>query len=343
MFFDNEYQDIIPNFIPTITTNNINKFKDYAYLNLNYIEKNNIRDIHDDFLAQSDYMNLNNWSLLGRSMDGTDPVDFYYGLEKYFDEIGYILQNVPILNTVDNTLPVDRYLNFDSFKTEIDLGRPVVVQLGIPSLAQIAVLNFTPQYDLVLDPTTDIDFYTINGIFNTKEVLYMYTVKGVPHTTVAYGYYESSYTYKDFFLQDVTVTEEFLVLANGWGGYSYINTDEYDISIVYSLYLDQKEVPDSNFSYEQYFLASISYKLISVDPDGLIDHQNSIVELRKNGVLVDSMSLPNNNYLRTFSNLQIGQEYTIYIKIVYQVGSMRDSVSIYTDSETIFIPGFEGF
>jgi hypothetical protein len=102
-------------------------------------------------------------------------------------------------------------------------------------------------FKLIKDPNNEIDFYnnytydiSDNGVkkyFDLLSFKYI-TYTNTAHFVIGYGYrdidyYTMNYSNGSTYLFDNMF---FFIVANGWGGKSYINSKNSDIAISYSIY-----------------------------------------------------------------------------------------------------------
>ncbi|MGD9910348.1 MAG: hypothetical protein AB7U79_07100 [Candidatus Izemoplasmatales bacterium] len=246
MFWDKLRTDLIPSFVPYRTVMvGIPPYSyhyEYPYKNWSDLSASEIvilRDLHTDLY---DSMNTNNWYLLNGSLgpfEGTYPPDFYDAMEDYFSDSNYTLQHEDIIGGTNTSLGIGVELDtteWNMYKDEIDDEHPVIISLGVDTSADFTFYN--GNYTDITDGVPDL--YTIYG---TPYYYHLLTEEFVEysnsaHMVVGYGYKEVKYYKIDLYgnlYHDKT--DQYFIVANGWGGTSYIKNATSDISIAYSLYV----------------------------------------------------------------------------------------------------------
>ena len=207
------------------------------YSNYSSVEKSVLNNLHQHFydsMETNSYINSFIGYLWGGA--GTVPSYFFRELKNYMYDKGYNLINTDIIESVNS---IWGYVgesmtgsNWDLFKSLIDQNKPVVLQLGVEN-----TINFTM---IKKGPSSNPDEYMP---LTSNSVSYTYETYNIPsaHTVVAYGYrtYDfyhlmigPNYGYTSWVRQD-----RFMVVANGWGGTSYVNASHDDIGMAYGLHI----------------------------------------------------------------------------------------------------------
>lgn len=245
MFWDRYYPDLIELFSPvTLTLVGIPPYSYYykyeyrLWSSFTDTEKTELRGIYN---ALYENMNTNNWYLFGLGpFGGTFPPDFYDALESYFSDVNLTLHHTDILNGTNTWFGGSSELTssqWNEYKNEIDAEHPVAIFLGTDTSADYSLYYFV-QPDPVRDDIPDL--YTIYG---TPYYYYLLTetyeyYSNTAHLVIGYGYKEVNYykinIYGNLYLDK---TDKYFIVANGWGGTSFIKNATSDISIAYSLYV----------------------------------------------------------------------------------------------------------
>lgn len=237
LFFDALHSDLISNFNPKyIDTNNEIVYKENAYYEDNPLISGLEVVENLEVMYYSD-MQTNNWLLLPTEFVdgvqsgtlastgiGTLPTDFFDSLYYYFNSKGYVLNAVNIIEDENTDFgglgeSMSDGDNWGKYKLQIDQNRPVVIQLGV---------DWSFDFTLIKDPQTDIVLDSWYG-----QGSYIYTEYSGAHVVVGYGYKTFNY-YNEYAL--LVRKDEFMIVANGWGGKSYINIEDNDIGMAYGLY-----------------------------------------------------------------------------------------------------------
>ena len=238
LFFDAMYTNLISNVQPLFYNGVEYEYKDiYYYEQLSSLTERNAVDN----LEVSSYndMETNNWislpfyltgsiptSIIIDTGVGTLPSYFYDTLDERFYNKGYYLHTVDIIADENTNFAFFGKSMSDSdywetYKEQILLDRPVVLQLGLDWS-----FDYTFTADIVLDPANSSGYY----IYTEHNPL-------SAHVVVGYGFNKYSfYTYIGGSMMLVR-EDEFMIVANGWGGRSYINIEDNDIGMAYSLFV----------------------------------------------------------------------------------------------------------
>lgn len=160
---------------------------------------------------------------------GTVPSKFFSELEDYFENVNLDLQHYDIIESAHDVWGFNgesmTSTNWTQYKSQINLNRPVVIQLGLDWSVDFTLIKHEAA---IFEDSTSIS----------------YTYREYPsmnaHTVVGYGYRTYTlYTYEQFIgIEYGSTIHNFMVVANGWGGTSYINASDNDIGMAYSVYPD---------------------------------------------------------------------------------------------------------
>ena len=360
-FFDYYYPELIYGVTPTTTIYGsgwpyyFTEYKDYEYYTNNTVNTINfegestteddiMRDLNDKLYVD---MLTNENEILGLiPHGGTFPPYFYDALEDYFFEHGYITHTVGLIgdeNSPASIQPWDIYFPWEDFKDEIDLNRPVVLQLGVdpsPVYRLIEDKDYEGAGDGNLDIYVFYDWELIDGLFSDfyyDLIMYKYQIyNNVAHTVVGVGYRETDFYRKNIITGNVYLDEttRFIEVADGWGSMSLLNADDGDVSIAYSIYLEQMSNPDGHLDNYSSSTSRIYFDVNFTDENSFIDYTQSKILLKRNGIVVSEMSLPIDGTRKYFGNLLSNTYYDIELFIVYKKGDGVHEVELEADTDT---------
>jgi hypothetical protein len=236
LFFDALHSNLISNFSPKyIDTNSELVYKDNGYYE-NVSPLSELQKLETLEVMYYSDMQTNNWLLLPTEFTdgvqsgtlastgiGTLPTDFFNSMYNYFTSKGYVLNAVNIIEDENTNFGLQGESmsdgdNWGKYKLQIDQNRPVVLQLGV---------EWTFDYTMIKDPQTDIVLNSWYGLGS-----YTYNEFLGAHVVVGYGYK----TYNFYNEYALIRKDEFMIVANGAGGKSYINIEDNDIGMAYGLY-----------------------------------------------------------------------------------------------------------
>ena len=222
MYWDLYHSDLIsqPAFNPLKSTMLYPYYYVYDYKNwdtLTSSEKTRLGEIHDDL-----WYDMN-------SSGGTLDYYFYNALQDYFDNENLDLtRNIIAYHYFGGTVPWDDYTD------EIDDGRPVVIHLFQLwfyqefELMESYSINYTPIPPYI---------YTIYGNYDLDEITFNYMTYSGAHTVVGFGYKTMNFYSVNFYGNSYLVhSDNFMIIANGWGEISYINSNSDAIYKAYGIY-----------------------------------------------------------------------------------------------------------
>jgi len=217
--------------------------------------------------------------------DGTNPELMYNAIHDYYDGIGIDTSIHPIFRSYSNLTGTDNArMDFNTYKTEIDSGHPVIMQLGLPQISE----GFNADYTLIRNPETEI--YDAGP----QTRVYDYTIKYGAHTVIGYGY-ETHELINNGVSKDIN----FAIIANGWSNTSYINIALDSIDSAYSLRLNERTKPYMyNFSKSG---NSVSFKVDFGDINNQFSNSESSIRIL--GLGID----------RTINNINIQEHQLITI------------------------------
>ncbi len=127
------------------------------------------------------------------------------------------------------------------------MDRPVLMQLGLDPSLDYEMIRYIEDYRIESYRDIEVEEDT----YLTLEYPYQYVVyydtismeyredSNMIHTVVGVGTKTFKYFKLDLYTgeQYLAKTDDYFVIANGWGGLSYIKKDNRDIAVAYSVYV----------------------------------------------------------------------------------------------------------
>jgi hypothetical protein len=235
LYWDRTYTNLLYGVNPTAIIGGEHIYKDYEYYEDIYYppystELSTIRSLHNTFYndmqTNSYIFMVVGYNVINTGV-GTVPSKFYNELEDYFDNKGLTLHHVDIIESADNAWG---YIGesmtgskWTSYKNQIDLGRPVVIQLGVDWSVDYTLIRYESYFN---ESSSSVNYH------------YWEYESMSAHTVVGYGYRTHTfYQMHPYYGYDyVSRIDNFMVVANGWGGTSYVNASDDDIGMAYSVY-----------------------------------------------------------------------------------------------------------
>lgn len=235
LYLDRIHANLVEGVNPTAVIDGVSRYKDYEYFEEIYyppysIELSFVRALHDTFyndMETNSYITMVPGYTAMNTGVGTVPNKFYNVLDDYFESKGLTLHHVDIIESAES---VWGYIGesmtgskWTLYKNQIDLGRPVVIQLGVDWSVDYTLIRYESYFN---ETSTSVNYHYWEYEFMSA------------HTVVGYGYrtHEFYQPHPFYGYPILSRIDNFLVVANGWGGTSYINTADDDIGMAYSIY-----------------------------------------------------------------------------------------------------------
>lgn len=326
-------------------------FEDYQN---NNVSISVLSDLHDELYVD---MYTENWYIPFVNIDmlGTYPRFFFEGLEDYVDDRGLFIETFSIRGNENAPIPIGgngplSNDEWEEYKDQIDNGNPVVIQLGTDLTTQEYTYLDDPDNDFSIDDSiytnTVVSVGGTDFYYSTITEYYTNPIN-TAHTAVGYGYKDIEYYRVEPVLPDGNIylskTDEFLVVANGWGDYSYFNRLADDtFAIMYAINIFDKEVPTVSITNVSDYPLKTIFTTVVGDLDNTIDYSKSVIEIYEENVLIDSQSLSSGSNIEGFYGLTMDTDYEIIITVYYDTGDGNGEkiLIIMRDITTLGLGGF---
>ena len=322
-YYDEDFPELVEGVSPLY--NAAGEHYTYSEYNTSSDEMIALADLHDEF-----YSDMSNFG------SGTLSSQFMSGLRNYVVGQGYSIEYDHFIGCGSCIIPPLLGLSFSDgdnweiYKDKIDLGLPVVIQLGGGILQS--------WYTIIDEVDDDInEVYapdTVNWITYDYVRTETYSTHDSGHTVVGYGYKEIEYY--NMFLEYMGNfrTDRFAVLANGWSGTAYLNVDD-EVSITSATSVRIFTVdPDVYLSGVAAIPDAIFYSINIDDPNNTIDYEASTIKVYQGRFLKSSIQLPTDGVRKANWNLNDNTLYTIKVNVVY---NLKDGTGNHTITITRYI------